>query len=134
MTPFLPKLKYAFTIKSKFMLVLSIFYNLLKLMVLFGSYKGPLFVGSNRKGLTLFFSHLLLQPQCELRMSIIASPSDYDCEPLHLRSFIAAYRPDRVVILNDTLADSLEIEGCPIIFEKLVRTHLRLRECMSQEH
>lgn len=50
-----------------------------------------------------------------------------------LRSFIAAYRPDRALILNDTLVDSLEIQGCPIIFEKLVRTHLSLRECMSQE-
>jgi len=38
-----------------------------------------------------------------------------------------------VLILNDTLVDSLEIQGCPIIFEKLVRTHLSLRECMSQE-
>jgi len=43
-----------------------------------------------------------------------------------LRSFIAAYRPDTVLILNDTLVDSLEIQGCPIIFEKLVRTHLSL--------
>ncbi len=50
-----------------------------------------------------------------------------------LRSFIAAYRPDTVLILNDTLVDSLEIQGCPIIFEKLVRTHLRLRECISQD-
>jgi predicted AAA+ superfamily ATPase len=50
-----------------------------------------------------------------------------------LRSFIAAYRPDTVVILNDTLAEALEIEGCPIIFEKLVRTHLRLDNWMSQK-
>lgn len=45
-----------------------------------------------------------------------------------LRSFIAAYRPDTVFVLNDTLVDSLEIQGCPVIFDKLVRTHLRLRE------
>jgi hypothetical protein len=41
--------------KSKFMLLLSIFDNLLKLMVLFGSYKGTLFVGDNRKALSRFF-------------------------------------------------------------------------------
>lgn len=44
------------------MLLLSMFHNLLKLMVLFGSYKGPFFVRGNRKGLTSFFSHLLLRP------------------------------------------------------------------------
>lgn len=48
-----------------------------------------------------------------------------------LRSFVQAYHPDIALILNDTLVDSMEIEGRPVVFDKLVRTHLALRECVS---
>ena len=37
-----------------------------------------------------------------------------------LRSFIQAYKPDKVYILNETLVDdSLEIEGSRVIIDKL---------------
>jgi len=37
-----------------------------------------------------------------------------------LRSFIQAYRPDKVFILNETLVDSQEIEGSHVIFDRLI--------------
>ncbi len=38
-----------------------------------------------------------------------------------LRSFIQAYKPDKVLILNETLVDdSLEIEGCRVVIDKLI--------------
>jgi predicted AAA+ superfamily ATPase len=37
-----------------------------------------------------------------------------------LRSFIQAYRPDKVFIFNETLVDSQEIEGSLVIFDRLI--------------
>lgn len=36
-----------------------------------------------------------------------------------IRSFIDAYRPEWVVVLNDALDDRVEIAGCPVFFEPL---------------
>ncbi len=47
-----------------------------------------------------------------------------------LRSFIHAYKPDKVLVLNESLTESLEIEGCPVVFDRLINTHAHLDEIM----
>ncbi len=45
-----------------------------------------------------------------------------------LRSFIQAYQPDKVFVLNHTLQMEIEIEGCKVIFDKHIFLSDRLLE------
>jgi predicted AAA+ superfamily ATPase len=46
-----------------------------------------------------------------------------------LRSFIQAYKPDKVLIVNETLVDdSLKIEGRRVVIDKLINITKRLVE------
>jgi len=43
-----------------------------------------------------------------------------------LRSFIQAYRPDQVFIFNESLVDSIKIEGIDVIFDRLIHIPSRI--------
>jgi len=43
-----------------------------------------------------------------------------------LRSFIQAYRPDKVFIFNESLVDSIKIEGIDVIFDRLIHIPSRI--------
>ncbi len=43
-----------------------------------------------------------------------------------LRSFIQAYQPDHIIIFNESLQESIEVEGRSVIFEKLIYLPQRL--------
>jgi predicted AAA+ superfamily ATPase len=40
-----------------------------------------------------------------------------------LRSFVQAYQPDKVFVLNESLDDIMELEGVPVVFDKLIHAH-----------
>ena len=48
-----------------------------------------------------------------------------------LRSFIQAYRPENVMVLNDTLQDRIEMDGTKIRFDTLTRLPERLADLAS---
>lgn len=48
-----------------------------------------------------------------------------------LRSFIQAYRPDNVLVLNDALQERIELEGVAIIFDTLTHLPERLADLVS---
>jgi len=45
-----------------------------------------------------------------------------------LRSFIQAYQPDKIIVFNETLEDTLEVEGREVVFDRLIHLPRRLAE------
>jgi predicted AAA+ superfamily ATPase len=45
-----------------------------------------------------------------------------------LRSFVRAYQPDKVFVLNESLVDVMELEGRSVVFDKLIHAHTILED------